>query len=137
MIVSAMSQAWRDRPGDIAVSQYRSRVGEMPKFKGNVWLLFHFHFHHFYLSIPSLASHGIQYPTNFHAEKFNLESEGWSFGGNGGCVFTFIISLPLQTRRNKKKLSGGMALQGNSWSCSCENVWLGRWLRRWMREVER
>ena len=96
MIVSAMSQAWRDRPGDIAVSQYRSRVGEMPKFKGNVWLLFHFHFHHFYLSIPSLASHGIQYPTNFHAEKFNLESEGWSFGGNGGCVFTFIISLPFK-----------------------------------------
>ena len=31
--------------------------------------------------------------------------------------------------------SGGMALQGNSWSCSCENVWLGRWLRRWMREA--
>ena len=28
-----------------------------------------------------------------------------------------------------------MALQGNSWSCSCENVWLGRWLRRWMREA--
>ena len=28
-----------------------------------------------------------------------------------------------------------MALQGNPWSCSCENVWLGRWLRRWMREA--
>ena len=28
-----------------------------------------------------------------------------------------------------------MALQGNSWTCSCENVWLGRWLRRWMREA--
>jgi hypothetical protein len=28
-----------------------------------------------------------------------------------------------------------MALQGNAWSCSCENVWLGRWLRRWMREA--
>ena len=28
-----------------------------------------------------------------------------------------------------------MALQGNSWSCSCENVWLGTWLRRWMREA--
>merc|ERR1719219_1909739 len=34
-----------------------------------------------------------------------------------------------------KALQGGMALQGNSWSCSCENVWLGRWLRRWMREA--
>ena len=32
-------------------------------------------------------------------------------------------------------VAGGMALQGNSWSCSCENVWLGRWLRRWMREA--
>ena len=84
---------------------------------------------------PSLASHGINL-TSLHAEKFTFESEGWSFGGNGGCVFTFIISLPLQSWRNKKKLSGGMALQGNSWSCSCENVWLGRWLRRWMREVE-
>ena len=31
--------------------------------------------------------------------------------------------------------AGGMALQGNAWSCSCENVWLGRWLRRWMREA--
>ena len=26
-------------------------------------------------------------------------------------------------------------MQGNAWSCSCENVWLGRWLRRWMREA--
>ena len=36
---------------------------------------------------------------------------------------------------NSDFVSGGMALQGNSWSCSCENVWLGRWLRRWMREA--
>ena len=51
--------------------------------------------------------------------------------------FHFHHLTPLQTWwDNKKKLSGGMALQGNSWSCSCENVWLGRWLRRWMREVE-
>lgn len=28
-----------------------------------------------------------------------------------------------------------MALQGNPWVCSCENVWLGAWLRRWMRET--
>ena len=36
---------------------------------------------------------------------------------------------------NSALVPGGMALQGNSWSCSCENVWLGRWLRRWMREA--
>lgn len=28
-----------------------------------------------------------------------------------------------------------MALQGNPWTCSCDNVWLGKWLRRWMRET--
>lgn len=31
--------------------------------------------------------------------------------------------------------SGGLALQGNPWRCSCENTWLGLWLRRWMRET--
>ena len=31
--------------------------------------------------------------------------------------------------------SGGLALQGNPWRCSCENIWLGSWLRRWMRET--
>lgn len=31
--------------------------------------------------------------------------------------------------------SGGLALQGNPWRCSCENTWLGSWLRRWMRET--
>lgn len=34
-----------------------------------------------------------------------------------------------------KTLQGGMALQGNPWTCSCSNVWLGKWLRRWMREA--
>lgn len=34
-----------------------------------------------------------------------------------------------------KVMQGGMALQGNPWTCSCENVWLGVWLRRWMREA--
>ena len=54
----------------------------------------------------------------------------------------FAIHLP-SSRKNQKMaclsnssfVSGGMALQGNAWSCSCENVWLGRWLRRWMREA--
>ena len=32
-------------------------------------------------------------------------------------------------------ISGGMALQGNPWSCSCENTWLSKWLLRWMRET--
>ena len=41
------------------------------------------------------------------------------------CIFSLLIP----------GVPGGMALQGNSWSCSCENVWLGRWLRRWMREA--
>lgn len=34
-----------------------------------------------------------------------------------------------------KIMQGGLALQGNPWQCSCENVWLGVWLRRWMREA--
>jgi len=38
-------------------------------------------------------------------------------------------------QKGTKALQGGMALQGNLWSCSCENIWLGRWLRRWMREA--
>ena len=32
-------------------------------------------------------------------------------------------------------VSGGLALQGNPWSCSCSNRWVGLWLRRWMRET--
>ena len=32
-------------------------------------------------------------------------------------------------------VSGGLALQGNPLSCTCNNIWLGVWLRRWMRET--
>ncbi|XP_059082371.1 chaoptin-like isoform X2 [Tigriopus californicus] len=38
-------------------------------------------------------------------------------------------------RTGTRILQGGLALQGNPWKCSCENVWLGEWLRRWMRET--
>ncbi|XP_037779787.1 chaoptin-like [Penaeus monodon] len=31
--------------------------------------------------------------------------------------------------------SGGLALEGNDWTCECSLVWLGRWLRRWLRET--
>ena len=51
------------------------------------------------------------------------------------CVFWQDCRPIKQTFWPIKLISGGMALQGNSWSCSCENVWLGRWLRRWMREA--
>ncbi|XP_076032645.1 chaoptin [Oratosquilla oratoria] len=32
-------------------------------------------------------------------------------------------------------VAGGLALQGNEWTCDCSLVWLGRWLRRWLRET--
>ncbi|RXG56366.1 hypothetical protein Avbf_12825 [Armadillidium vulgare] len=31
--------------------------------------------------------------------------------------------------------NGGLALQGNDWTCDCSLVWLGQWLRRWLRET--
>ncbi|KAK4289666.1 hypothetical protein Pmani_037377 [Petrolisthes manimaculis] len=31
--------------------------------------------------------------------------------------------------------AGGLALEGNDWTCECSLVWLGRWLRRWLRET--
>ncbi|GFT86110.1 chaoptin [Nephila pilipes] len=31
--------------------------------------------------------------------------------------------------------SGGVLLEENPWSCSCDLLWLGRWLRRWLRET--
>ncbi|GIY64517.1 uncharacterized protein CDAR_103451 [Caerostris darwini] len=35
----------------------------------------------------------------------------------------------------KNNLKGGVLLEENPWSCSCELLWLGRWLRRWLRET--
>ncbi|CAL1274792.1 unnamed protein product [Larinioides sclopetarius] len=32
-------------------------------------------------------------------------------------------------------ITGGVLLEENPWSCSCELLWLGRWLRRWLRET--
>nr|XP_045584572.1 chaoptin-like [Procambarus clarkii] len=32
-------------------------------------------------------------------------------------------------------VAGGLALEGNEWTCECSLVWLGRWLRRWLRET--
>lgn len=55
--------------------------------------------------------------------------------GHLRCVVAGYKRSIKQTFWPIKLISGGMALQGNSWSCSCENVWLGRWLRRWMREA--
>ena len=40
-----------------------------------------------------------------------------------------------QLKQNLYAVSGGLALQGNPWSCSCSNRWVGLWLRRWMRET--
>ncbi|KAA0200562.1 hypothetical protein HAZT_HAZT004559 [Hyalella azteca] len=67
-----------------------------------------------------------------------------------------VAYLSLDLRRNKLKflnsqvlygnksdwesrgttfVAGGLALQGNEWTCDCSLVWLGRWLRRWLRET--
>ncbi|KAG7172303.1 Chaoptin-like 1 [Homarus americanus] len=32
-------------------------------------------------------------------------------------------------------VAGGLALEGNAWTCECSLVWLGHWLRRWLRET--
>ena len=31
--------------------------------------------------------------------------------------------------------SGGLLLEGNHWTCSCDNGWLGNWLKRWYLET--
>ena len=31
--------------------------------------------------------------------------------------------------------SGGLLLEGNHWTCSCDNGWLGTWLKRWYLET--
>ncbi|XP_047469149.1 chaoptin-like [Penaeus chinensis] len=67
-----------------------------------------------------------------------------------------VAYLSLDLRRNKLKylnphvlyengsdweskgttfVAGGLALEGNDWTCECSLVWLGRWLRRWLRET--
>ncbi|XP_064104932.1 chaoptin-like [Macrobrachium nipponense] len=67
-----------------------------------------------------------------------------------------VAFLSLDLRRNKLKflnphvlyqngsdweskgtlfVRGGIALEGNDWTCECSLVWLGRWLRRWLRET--
>ncbi|KAG8198837.1 hypothetical protein JTE90_007139 [Oedothorax gibbosus] len=32
-------------------------------------------------------------------------------------------------------ITGGVLLEDNPWTCSCDLLWLGRWLRRWLRET--
>ncbi|XP_071039126.1 chaoptin-like isoform X1 [Parasteatoda tepidariorum] len=34
-------------------------------------------------------------------------------------------------------ITGGVFLEDNPWSCSCELLWMGDWMRRWLRETFR
>ncbi|XP_071533425.1 uncharacterized protein [Panulirus ornatus] len=52
----------------------------------------------------------------FHPEVLYKDGRNWESKGT-----TFV--------------AGGLALEGNEWTCECSLVWLGKWLRRWLRET--
>jgi len=54
-----------------------------------------------------------------------------------------LQTLAPQSIRNNNSLSttstrhltGGLLLEGNQWTCSCDNGWMGNWLKRWYLET--